>query len=214
MMAEGMDFCSADRQSPFQDPLTPLSSNQNGQEQSPDYCMCSIIYQHEKIIENYPMELSYHLMYLRHTTVQSASGAKEEIEHLVTIAQQKIRHHEEQARLLETSTPSTQLGIRDGATPVAPHCTPGRDLNSLTITAPEHLTYFSTSYNTNSILDIAITKNFNSSIVNSINDLSSDHNPVIFSFDNNYVVPSHRSLTTTTRQNFTITYRLEFPWKS
>ncbi|GIY78148.1 hypothetical protein CDAR_444771 [Caerostris darwini] len=98
MMTEGMDFCSADRQRPFQDSLTPLSSDQNGQEQSPDYT-CSIIYQNEKIIENYQMELSYHLMYLRHTTVQSTSGAKEEIEHNVTIAQQKIRHHEEQARL-------------------------------------------------------------------------------------------------------------------
>ncbi|GIY08177.1 hypothetical protein CEXT_536681 [Caerostris extrusa] len=28
MMAEGMDFCSADWQSPFQDPFTPLSSDQ------------------------------------------------------------------------------------------------------------------------------------------------------------------------------------------
>ncbi|GIX88027.1 hypothetical protein CEXT_530261 [Caerostris extrusa] len=68
MMTEGMDFCSANR--PFQDPLTPLSSDQNGQEQSPDYTCC-IIHQHEKVIENYQMELSYHLMYLRHTTVQS-----------------------------------------------------------------------------------------------------------------------------------------------
>ncbi|GIX96846.1 hypothetical protein CEXT_215241 [Caerostris extrusa] len=37
MMAGGMDFCSADRQGPFQDPLTPLSSDQIGQKQSPDY---------------------------------------------------------------------------------------------------------------------------------------------------------------------------------
>ncbi|GIY86624.1 hypothetical protein CDAR_25071 [Caerostris darwini] len=65
MMTEGMDFCGADRQSPFQDPLTPLSSDQNGQELSPDY-MCSIIHQQEKVIENYQIELSYHLMYLRH----------------------------------------------------------------------------------------------------------------------------------------------------
>ncbi|GIY57737.1 hypothetical protein CDAR_29981 [Caerostris darwini] len=95
MMAEGMDFCCADRQSPFQDPLTPLSSDQNGQEQSPNY-MCSIIHQHEKVIENYHMEHSYHLMYLRHTTVQSSPGAKEAIGNLVTTAQQKIQHHKEQ----------------------------------------------------------------------------------------------------------------------
>ncbi|GIY76687.1 hypothetical protein CEXT_132661 [Caerostris extrusa] len=54
----------------------------------PDY-MYSILHQHEKVIENYQMELSYHLMYLRHTTVQPTSGAKEEIEKLVTTALQK-----------------------------------------------------------------------------------------------------------------------------
>ncbi|GIX98914.1 hypothetical protein CDAR_537911 [Caerostris darwini] len=83
MMTEGMDFCSADRQSPFQDPLTPLTSDRNGQEQLPDY-MCGIIHQHEKVIENYQMELSYHLMYLRHTTVLSTPRAKEVIENLAT----------------------------------------------------------------------------------------------------------------------------------
>ncbi|GIX84688.1 hypothetical protein CEXT_677261 [Caerostris extrusa] len=75
MMTEGMDFCGVDRQSPFQDPLTPLSSDRNGQAQSPNY-MCSIIHQHEKVIENYQMELSYHLMYLRHTTVQCKTRSK------------------------------------------------------------------------------------------------------------------------------------------
>ncbi|GIX96845.1 hypothetical protein CEXT_215231 [Caerostris extrusa] len=32
MMTESMNFCGADRQSPFQDPLTPLFSDQNGQD--------------------------------------------------------------------------------------------------------------------------------------------------------------------------------------
>ncbi|GIY90982.1 hypothetical protein CEXT_762881 [Caerostris extrusa] len=54
----------------------------------------------KKVIENYQMELSYHLMYLRPTTVLSTSGAKETIENLATTAQQKIRHHEEQVKLL------------------------------------------------------------------------------------------------------------------
>ncbi|GIY20159.1 hypothetical protein CDAR_580031 [Caerostris darwini] len=90
-------------------PLTPLSSDQNGQEQSPDY-MCGILHQHEKVIENYQMELSYHLMYLRHTTVQPTSGAKDEIEKLVTTALQKIRHHEEHVRLL-SSCPKINFNI-------------------------------------------------------------------------------------------------------
>ncbi|GIX94480.1 hypothetical protein CDAR_206241 [Caerostris darwini] len=99
MMTEGMDFCSADRQSPFQDPLTPLTSDRNGQEQLPDY-MCGIIHQHEKVIENYQMELSYHLMYLRHTTVLSTPREKGSHRKSRHTAQQKIRHHEEQVRLL------------------------------------------------------------------------------------------------------------------
>ncbi|GIY72035.1 hypothetical protein CDAR_609851 [Caerostris darwini] len=77
---KGVYLCSVDRQSPFQDPFKPLSSDQNGQEQSNDH-MCSIIHQHEKVIDNYQMELSYHLMYLRHTTVQSTSGANRKSRH-------------------------------------------------------------------------------------------------------------------------------------
>ncbi|GFX59988.1 RNA-directed DNA polymerase from mobile element jockey [Trichonephila clavipes] len=60
--------------------------------------------------------------------------------------------------------------------------------SALDILAPDTPTHFNT-YHTNAILDIGFTVNLSHTEVFTINELSSDHNPVIFDFITNNVLP-------------------------
>ncbi|GFT43628.1 putative RNA-directed DNA polymerase from transposon X-element [Trichonephila clavipes] len=60
--------------------------------------------------------------------------------------------------------------------------------SALDVLAPETPTHFNT-YHTNAILDIGFAVNLSHTEVFTINELSSDHNPVIFDFITNNVLP-------------------------
>ncbi|GBN84505.1 RNA-directed DNA polymerase from mobile element jockey [Araneus ventricosus] len=70
--------------------------------------------------------------------------------------------------------------------------------NNLILLAPCESTHFPNHSNNPSTLDFGIPKNYSSGDTNSINELSSDHNPVSFEIDINVNLPAIRKIIKTT----------------